>query len=66
MDRGGRSEGTGRGGNVEEFGQVGRGKVVEGLECKQEDFEIYTEFHWEPVELLHNRGNVVNGGLKFM
>ena len=60
VERGGRSEGTGRGGNVEEFGQVKRGKVMEGVECKQEDFEVYTEFDREPVELLHNRGNVVN------
>ena len=29
MDRGGRSEGRGRGGDVEEFGQIRRGKVVE-------------------------------------
>ena len=40
--------------------KVRRGKVMEGVECKQEDFEVYTEFDREPVELLHNRGNVVN------
>ena len=62
MDRRDLSEGTGRGGNVEEFGQVWRGKVMKGLECKQEDFEVNMEFDGEPVELLQNRGNVVNGG----
>ena len=35
---------------------------MEGVECKQEDFEVQTEFDWEAVELLHNGGNVVNGG----
>ena len=35
VDRGGRSEGTGRGGDVEEFGQIRRGKVEDGLERKQ-------------------------------
>ena len=43
VDRGGRSEGTGRGGDVEEFGQIRRGKVVDGLERKREDFEVYAE-----------------------
>ena len=62
MDRGGRSEGTGRGGDVEEFGQIRRRKVMEGVERKQEDFEVYVEFDQEPVELLHTRGDVVNGG----
>ena len=60
--RGGRSEGTGRGGDVEGFGQIRRGKVVDGLERKQEDFEVYAEFDREPVELLQNRGGVVDGG----
>ena len=32
------------------------------LECKKEDFEVYAEFDWEPVELLQNKGDVVNGG----
>ena len=36
--------------------------VMKGLECKQEDFEVNMEFDGEPVELLQNRGNVVNGG----
>ena len=54
VDRGGRSEGTGRGGNEEEFRQVGRGKIMEGLQCKQEDFEVCMEFDWEPGELLQN------------
>ena len=39
---------------MEEFGKIRRGKVMEGVECKQEDSEVYTEFDWEPVELLHN------------
>ena len=62
VDRGGRSEGTGRGGDVEELGQIRRGKVVDGLERKREDFEVYAEFDREPVELLQNRGGVVDGG----
>ena len=35
MDRGGRSEGTGRGGDVEEFGQIRRVKVMEGVELNR-------------------------------
>ena len=27
---------------------------MEGLQCKQEDFEVYMEFDWEPGELLQN------------
>ena len=54
---------TGRGGAVEEFGQMRRGKVVDGLERKQEDFEVYAEIDQEwPVELLQNRGDLVDGG----
>ena len=39
-----------------------RGKVMEGVERKQEDFEVYAEFDRRPVELLLNRSDVVNRG----
>ena len=47
---------------MEEVGQIGRCKVVEGFESMEEDFEIYTEFNREPVELLQDRGDVMEGG----
>ena len=33
-----------------------------GLECYQEDFELNTELNREPVELLEERSDVVDGG----
>ena len=35
---------------------------MDGLECKQEDFELDTELDREPVELLEDRSDVVDGG----
>ena len=34
---------------------------MDGLECKQEDFELNTELNREPVELLEDRSDVVDG-----
>lgn len=38
------------------------GEVVDGLERQGEDFELNTELNWEPVELLENKSDVVDGG----
>ena len=62
MDGGGGSEGAGGSGSVEEVGQIGRCEVMEGFESMEEDFEINTEFNREPVELLQDRGDVMEGG----
>lgn len=35
---------------------------MEGVERKQEDFEVYAEFDRGPMELLHNSSDVVNRG----
>ena len=32
---------------------------MNGLECKQDDFEVYSEVDWEPVELLQDGGDVM-------
>ena len=40
----------------------GGGEAVDGLERKQEDFELNTELNREPVELLEDRSDVVDGG----
>ena len=47
---------------MEEIGQVSRSEVVDGLECKQKDFELNTSLNWEPVELLEDGSDVVDGG----
>ena len=56
------SEGTGGNGTLEEIRQIRGGEVVDGHECKQEDFELYTELNREPVELLQDRSDVVDRG----
>lgn len=38
------------------------GEVVDGLERQGEDLKLNTELNWEPVELLENRSDVVDGG----
>lgn len=40
---------------MDEVRQVGRGKVMNILEYKEEDFELNTEFDQEPVGLLKDR-----------
>ena len=37
---------------MKEVKQIRRDKVVDGLECIQEDFEFYYEFDGESVKLL--------------
>ena len=58
-DGGRRTEGAGGSDNVEEIREIGRGQVVDGHECYEEDFENYSEFNWEPVEVLEDRGDMV-------
>ena len=58
-DGGRRTEEAGGRENVEEIREVGRGEVVDGHECYEEDFEDDSEFNWEPVEVLENRGDMV-------
>ena len=47
---------------MEEIRQVRGGEVVDGLICKQEDFELYAVLNREPVELLEDRSDVMDGG----
>ena len=49
MYRGGGSEGTGGGGNMEKVGQVGRSEVVDGFEGMEEDFEDDSGVNRKPV-----------------
>lgn len=35
---------------------------MDGLEGIQEDFGVYYEFNWEPVESLQDMGNVLCSG----
>ena len=35
---------------------------MDGLECEQKDFELDTGQDREPVKLLENRSDVVDGG----
>lgn len=35
---------------------------MDGLECKQEDFDLITELNMVPVELLEDQTDIVNGG----
>ena len=45
--------------DVQEVRQVGRGEVVDGHECEQEEFVVDTVSYGEPVELLEDRGDVM-------
>ena len=64
VDGGGGSKGTSGGGDVQEVRQGGRGEVVDGHECEQEEFVIDAVCYREPVEVLEDRGDVVVcGGL---
>ena len=56
------SEGAGGSGTLEEIRQIRQGEVVNGLECKQEDFELDMELDREPVELLEDRSDVMDEG----
>lgn len=49
----------GRSGDLEEVRQIWWGKVIDGLEGKQEGFLIDSLADWEPVELLQDGGDVL-------
>ena len=59
MDGGGGSKGTGGDVDAQEVRKVGRGEVVDGHECEQEEFVVDAVSYREPVELLEDRGDVV-------
>ena len=46
---------------VQVFTNVWRGEVVEGLEGEEQNLEVDAGFDREPVKLLKNRGDVING-----
>lgn len=52
LDGGGVSERAGGSNNVHEVGEIQKGKVVDGLEGLQKDFEVNSEIDQEPVYLL--------------
>jgi len=41
--------------------EVGRGLVMEGFVCEEENFELNSLWDQEPVEVSENRGDVVTG-----
>jgi hypothetical protein len=47
---------------VQEFTNVWRGEVVEGLEGEEQNLEMDAGFDREPVKLLKDRSDVINGG----
>ena len=59
VDGGGGSKGTGGDVDVQEIREVGRGEVVDGHECEQEEFVVNAVGYGEPVELLEDRGDVM-------
>ena len=46
---------------VEQVSEVGRGLVMEGFVCEEEDFELNALWDREPVEVLEDGGNVFTG-----
>lgn len=46
---------------MEEVRQIRRGEVMNGFECCQQDLKVNAEFDREPVELLKNRCDMVDG-----
>lgn len=60
VDGGRGSERANGGGDMKETGQIGRGEVVDGLECTQEDFEFYSGFDrlYPWLQYLHRLCNV--------
>ena len=46
---------------MEQVSEVGRGLVMEGFVCEEEDFELNTLWNWEPVEALEDRSDVIMG-----
>ena len=47
---------------MQEFTNVWRGEVVEGLEGQKQNLEMDAGFDQEPVKLLKDRSDVINGG----
>ena len=47
---------------VQEFTNVWRGKDVEGLEGEEQNLEMDAGFDREPVKLMKDRSDVINGG----
>ena len=52
----------GAGGSGSEIRQYGGARLCLALNVYQEDFELNTELNQEPVELLEDRSDVVDGG----
>lgn len=46
---------------MEHVSEVGRGLVMEGFVCEEEDFELNALWNWEPVEFLEDRSDVITG-----
>ncbi len=46
---------------AEEVSEIGWSQVVKGLVGDEEDFEMDTLFHREPVKLTEDRGDVISG-----
>ena len=46
---------------MEQVSEVGRGLVMEGFVCEEEDFELNTQWNWEPEEVLQDRSDVITG-----
>ena len=46
---------------MEQVSEVGRGLVMEGFVCEEEDFKLNTLWNWEPVEVLEDRSDVMTG-----
>jgi len=46
---------------MEKVSEVGRGLVMEGFVCEEEDFELNMLWNWEPVEVLEDRSDVITG-----
>ena len=46
---------------MDEVRQIWGSKVMDGLKCKQEDFEFEAELNREPVELLEDRASISLG-----
>lgn len=46
---------------VEQVSEVGRGLVMKGFMCEEEDFELNSLWDRKPMEVLEDRGNMVTG-----
>lgn len=48
---------------MDEVSQVWRVEVMNDLECKEMNFDLNAEFDREPVELMQERSDVMDGVL---